>query len=121
MLTIKASGTVKETIEAGAYVNIDVKYGYIKLIHQTLDLCENAGEVGLKCPIEKGDIVLTKEVELPKAIPLVSPLSILPARTDRTNTGFVSRENTMLRRRCSQSTKILSLAFMRTSFSGLRA
>lgn len=53
---------------------VDVKYGYIRLIHQKVDLCENAGQVELKCPIEKGDIKLEKQVELPKVIPPVSTL-----------------------------------------------
>jgi len=55
-------------------VKVEVKYGYIKLIHQTIDLCENAGQVNLKCPVESGEITLTKEVTLPKPIPPVSAL-----------------------------------------------
>jgi len=68
-LVIKASGTLKQDIEEGAYVNVEVKYGYIKLIHQTIDLCEHSGELDMECPVKKGEIILTKEVELPKAIP----------------------------------------------------
>ncbi|KAJ6088802.1 MD-2-related lipid-recognition [Penicillium sp. IBT 16267x] len=68
-LTITASGTVGETIVEGAYVNLVVKYGLITLISQTADLCEQLGNVDLKCPLEKGKMVLTKEVELPKQIP----------------------------------------------------
>ncbi|KAI5795481.1 phosphatidylinositol transfer protein [Peziza echinospora] len=68
-LLIKASGRLSETIEKGAYVNLDVKYGYIKLIHQTLDLCENAGQIDQECPVEAGEITIVKEVDLPKAIP----------------------------------------------------
>ncbi|KAF8450106.1 ML domain-containing protein [Terfezia claveryi] len=68
-LVIKASGNLKHTIEAGAYVIVEVKYGYIKLIHKILDLCENAGQVDLECPVKAGELVLTKEIDLPKAIP----------------------------------------------------
>lgn len=68
-LTIKASGRLTESIEKGAYVKVEVKYGYIKLVHQTLDLCENAGQIDLECPVEAGEITIIKEVDLPKAIP----------------------------------------------------
>ena len=75
-LVIKASGTLKKDIEAGAYVTVEVKYGYIKLIQKTIDLCENAGQVDLECPVKSGEMILTKEIDLPKAIPPVSALTI---------------------------------------------
>jgi len=68
-LTITASGTVGETIVDGAYVNLVVKYGLITLISQTANLCDQLGNVDLKCPLEKGKMVLTKEVDLPSQIP----------------------------------------------------
>ncbi|TPX07655.1 uncharacterized protein E0L32_010653 [Thyridium curvatum] len=68
-LVIKATGTVFETIEEGAYVNLSVKYGLIRLISTTADLCEQIQNVDLKCPIEKGILSITKSVELPKEIP----------------------------------------------------
>jgi len=68
-LTIQASGTVKETIQEGAYVKLQVKYGYVKLLDQTADLCEQVKNVDLECPIEAGKISIIKDVELPKEIP----------------------------------------------------
>lgn len=68
-LTITASGTVKEDISDGAYVEIEVKYGLIRLIRQTLDLCEQTAKVDLPCPIEEGVVTLQREVQLPQAIP----------------------------------------------------
>lgn len=68
-LTIQATGTVKETIVEGAYVKLQVKYGYIKLLDTTADLCEEIKNVDLTCPIEKGQISITKDVDLPKEIP----------------------------------------------------
>ncbi|KAF7595886.1 Phosphatidylglycerol/phosphatidylinositol transfer protein [Aspergillus hancockii] len=68
-LVIKASGTVHEKIEEGAYVLLEVKYGLITLIRQTASLCEQIVNVDLKCPLEKGDMTLTKQVDLPKQIP----------------------------------------------------
>lgn len=71
-LVIKAVGTVYETIEEGAYVNLSVKYGLIRLINTKADLCEQIKNVDLECPIEKGIISITKSVDLPKEIPPVS-------------------------------------------------
>lgn len=68
-LSITASGTVKRPILEGSRVALVVKYGYIKLITQDLDLCDNIHEVGLECPVAPGDLILQKEVDLPKAIP----------------------------------------------------
>jgi len=68
-LKIEATGTVKETIQEGAYVNLQVKYGYIRLINTQADLCKEIKNVDLECPIEKGKISIIKEVELPKEIP----------------------------------------------------
>ncbi|KAJ5087647.1 Phosphatidylglycerol/phosphatidylinositol transfer protein [Penicillium angulare] len=68
-LTITASGTFNQRIEKGAYVNLEVKYGLISLVKQTVDLCEQLGNVDLECPLEKGPMVLTKDVDLPGFIP----------------------------------------------------
>ncbi|KAJ5175976.1 Phosphatidylglycerol/phosphatidylinositol transfer protein [Penicillium canariense] len=68
-LTIEASGTFHETITKGATVNLEVKWGVITLVKQTVDLCEQIENVDLKCPLEKGKMVLTKNVDLPKQIP----------------------------------------------------
>lgn len=78
-LIITAAGTVSETITEGAYVLLQVKYGLIRLISTTADLCEQIGEVDLECPIEKGLIAITKAVELPNEIPPVRR-TLLPAR-----------------------------------------
>jgi len=68
-LSIYAAGTVKRPILEGSRVSLIVKYGYIKLISQDLDLCENLHELDMECPIEAGHLILQKEVDLPKAIP----------------------------------------------------
>lgn len=70
-LTITASGYLKERVEQGAMVHVEVKYGLIKILQQNIDLCEQASNVNLSCPIEKGEMKLTKEVELPAQIPPV--------------------------------------------------
>lgn len=61
--------SVSKTIAQGAYVNLQVKYGLIRLISTTADLCEQIQNVELECPIEKGLISITKSVDLPREIP----------------------------------------------------
>jgi len=68
-LVIKAVGTVSETIEAGAYVNLQVKYGLIRLISTKADLCEQVKNVDMDCPIEKGKVSIVKSVDIPREIP----------------------------------------------------
>ncbi|ORY11328.1 ML domain-domain-containing protein [Clohesyomyces aquaticus] len=68
-LTIKASGDFKEAVEQGAKVHLQVKYGLITLINQQSDLCDVIDNVDLKCPLDKGEMALTKDVSLPKEIP----------------------------------------------------
>ncbi|KAI0429377.1 phosphatidylinositol transfer protein [Xylaria sp. FL1042] len=68
-LVIRATGTVYEPIEDGAYVKLVVKYGLIRLISTKASLCEQVENVDLKCPIEKGVLSITKSVEIPKEVP----------------------------------------------------
>lgn len=66
---------VSKTIEEGAYVNLQVKFGLIRLISIKADLCEQIKNVELECPIEKGLISIVKSVELPREIPPVRATS----------------------------------------------
>jgi len=75
-LTIDVAGTLKEDIEKGAYVELQVKYGLIRLVSTKADLCEQVSNVDLECPIQKGKAVITKDVDLPKEIPPVSSISL---------------------------------------------
>lgn len=68
-LTIEAVGTFKKEIDQGAYVRLQVKYGLIKLLSTTADLCEQIQNVDMECPIQKGKTTITKEVEMPAQIP----------------------------------------------------
>jgi hypothetical protein len=68
-LTIHATGTLDTPITDGSYVIVEVKYGYIKLVHETFDLCEQVENIDLKCPVDKGDLDLTKTVTLPEQVP----------------------------------------------------
>jgi hypothetical protein len=107
-LVIKASGTVSEPIEDGAYVVLQVKYGLIRLISTRADLCEQVKNVDLECPIDAGHLTLTKTVELPKEIPNV--------RTSPTLYLFVAlanhcpRANTLFSPMFTPRTRSISLA-----------
>lgn len=68
-LTIEAKGTFHETVENGAKVLLQVKYGLIRLINQETDLCDQISNVDLECPLEKGNMTLRKELDLPVQIP----------------------------------------------------
>jgi len=68
-LSFTAKGTLKERITEGAYVALQVKYGVITLIKQTVDLCEQVKNVDLECPLDDGELTITKDVQLPSHVP----------------------------------------------------
>ena len=70
-MVIEATGTVRKTIVQGAFAEVQVKYGLITLIKTKADLCEQVSNVDLECPIEAGNMTITKAVELPATIPSV--------------------------------------------------
>ena len=114
-LTIEAKGTLKEEVKKGAYALLEVKYGLITLIRQTVDLCDQIKNVALECPLKKGDMTLTKEVELPKQIPPVSDvLSVLLDTWGEGNDHYVlmlcTRASTMSTPMCTIPMRRISLA-----------
>ncbi|KAF2098567.1 hypothetical protein NA57DRAFT_75807 [Rhizodiscina lignyota] len=68
-LQITATGDLKEKIEEGAKIHLQVKYGLITLIKQDADLCDQASNINLECPIDEGKLTLSKDVNLPNEIP----------------------------------------------------
>jgi hypothetical protein len=57
--TLEAEGKLKEKIEDGAYVEVVIKIGLIKILSKTYDLCEtlrNKEGNNIMCPIPAGDI-----------------------------------------------------------------
>ncbi|KAK2877816.1 hypothetical protein FQN49_001157 [Arthroderma sp. PD_2] len=68
-LEIKASGIFSKQVDKGAKVQLQVKYGFLQLINQQMDLCEQTGNVGLECPLEKGKMVFSKSVDIPAEVP----------------------------------------------------
>ncbi|ODQ79763.1 hypothetical protein BABINDRAFT_161463 [Babjeviella inositovora NRRL Y-12698] len=68
-MTISAVAYLSKDIAEGAYVEVDVFYGYIKLLHQTYDLCEQIGEVDMECPLKAGEYTIIKQVAIPDQVP----------------------------------------------------
>ncbi|KAG8954980.1 Phosphatidylglycerol/phosphatidylinositol transfer protein [Tulasnella sp. 424] len=90
-LTITAIGTAKETIEDGAYADVTVKLGLVKLLSKRFDICEEAyvmkfeaqvaatytyliflsekANADIQCPVEQGYHKVVQTVDLPKEIP----------------------------------------------------
>ncbi|KAJ9669714.1 Phosphatidylglycerol/phosphatidylinositol transfer protein [Coniosporium apollinis] len=68
-LNISASGTLRSKVEEGSTIHLQVKYGLITLINQQTPLCDQVKNVDLECPLEKGEMKLSKSVDLPREIP----------------------------------------------------
>ncbi|KAF4572840.1 Phosphatidylglycerol/phosphatidylinositol transfer protein [Pleurotus pulmonarius] len=70
-MTVKVKATAIERVEEGAYADVIVKLGLIKLLHKQFDLCEEArnADTDVQCPVEPGDYEVEQTVELPKEIP----------------------------------------------------
>ncbi|KAL5119208.1 Phosphatidylglycerol/phosphatidylinositol transfer protein [Pleosporales sp. CAS-2024a] len=68
-LSIKAKGNFKDKVEQGFKMHLQVKYGLITLINQEADGCDTIGKADLECPLDKGEMTLTKDVDLPREIP----------------------------------------------------
>ncbi|EPQ60743.1 Phosphatidylglycerol/phosphatidylinositol transfer protein [Gloeophyllum trabeum ATCC 11539] len=70
-MTVNVKAYVQEVIEEGAYVDVVVKMGYVKLLSKSFDICEEArkAEASVQCPVQKGDYEVEQVAELPKEIP----------------------------------------------------
>ncbi|RKF78698.1 Phosphatidylglycerol/phosphatidylinositol transfer protein [Golovinomyces cichoracearum] len=67
-LSIDIVGQLSQKVE-GAYVDVVVKLGIIKLLHTMIDLCADDPRANITCPIEKGPVKLHSEIEIPAQIP----------------------------------------------------
>ncbi|KAF7349922.1 hypothetical protein MVEN_01292900 [Mycena venus] len=70
-LTIIAKGTALRRIEDGAFADVLVKVGLIKVINRRFDICEEArkANASVTCPIEEGEYEVKQTVRLPREIP----------------------------------------------------
>jgi hypothetical protein len=79
-LTIQAEGTVLQSIAKGASIDVSVKLGFMTVYSTTINICDQAGQVGLQCPLPVGPVTINKSVTIPGyapsvSIPLLSTLS----------------------------------------------
>ncbi|KAF9450324.1 hypothetical protein P691DRAFT_665572, partial [Macrolepiota fuliginosa MF-IS2] len=70
-LTVKVQATVAEPIEHGAYADVVVQVGAVKLLQKKFDICEEACKSNLtvQCPVATGDYEMEHTVTLPMEIP----------------------------------------------------
>ncbi|TDL30104.1 hypothetical protein BD410DRAFT_737383 [Rickenella mellea] len=70
-LTVTVTAFVKEVIEDGAYADVTVKVGRVKILHKLFDVCEEArnANASVTCPVEPGEYQVDHTVELPKEVP----------------------------------------------------
>ncbi|KAL7423150.1 Phosphatidylglycerol/phosphatidylinositol transfer protein [Cryptotrichosporon argae] len=70
-LTVYVEGDVLQPIEEGAYADVTVKLGLIKLLQKRFDVCEEArnANASVQCPVAPGPYAVEQTVELPKEIP----------------------------------------------------
>ncbi|KAI0257565.1 ML domain-containing protein [Lactifluus subvellereus] len=70
-LTVTVKAYAQEEVKEGAYADVTVKLGLIKLLQKTYDLCEEArnAQTDVQCPVDRGSYVVQQTVALPKEIP----------------------------------------------------
>ncbi|KAG9080917.1 Phosphatidylglycerol/phosphatidylinositol transfer protein, partial [Ceratobasidium sp. 370] len=70
-LTVTVNAFADEVIEEGAYADVTVKLGLIKLLKKEFDICQEARSANatIQCPIAAGDHKVVQTVALPKEIP----------------------------------------------------
>ncbi|CUA69656.1 Phosphatidylglycerol/phosphatidylinositol transfer protein [Rhizoctonia solani] len=70
-LTVKVVATSSKEIQEGAYADVVVKLGLIKLLQKKFDICEEARNANatIQCPVGKGDHEVVQTVALPREIP----------------------------------------------------
>ncbi|KAF5377590.1 hypothetical protein D9615_005331 [Tricholomella constricta] len=70
-LTVEVVGKATRVIEEGAYADVTVKLGLVKLLQKQFDVCEEArkANASIQCPIQDGSYNVSQTVALPKEIP----------------------------------------------------
>ncbi|KAF8901778.1 ML domain-containing protein [Mucidula mucida] len=67
-LTVTVRALVTEAVEEGAYAEVIVKLGRVKILTTTFDICEEA-RYDVSCPMRKGPHIVVHTVALPNDIP----------------------------------------------------
>jgi hypothetical protein len=76
LLKIYVKGLLKETVDQGSFAHVKVKLGFIQLVDHNYDICEQVTQVGKQCPLEKGELVIEHQVDIPKELPFVMDFNL---------------------------------------------
>ncbi|KAJ7136759.1 MD-2-related lipid-recognition domain-containing protein, partial [Mycena epipterygia] len=89
-LTITAKGRAAQRIEDGAYADVIVKMGLIKLLTKKFDVCKEAenAQASIQCPVDEGAYEVVHTVALPREIP--------PAKFNVQVRGYTADDENML-------------------------
>ncbi|KAF8168022.1 ML domain-containing protein [Crassisporium funariophilum] len=70
-LTVIVTGKASSAITEGAYADVIVKLGLVKLLTKQFDVCEEArnANASVQCPVEPGQYTVEHTVALPREIP----------------------------------------------------
>ncbi|EIN04960.1 hypothetical protein PUNSTDRAFT_116237 [Punctularia strigosozonata HHB-11173 SS5] len=70
-LSIEVTGNAGEVVEDGAFADVTVKIGPLRVLQKRYDLCEEArnANASIQCPIDEGRHIVNQTVTLPKEIP----------------------------------------------------
>ncbi|KAH9968972.1 ML domain-containing protein [Russula dissimulans] len=70
-LTVTVHATTEERVDEGAYADVLVKLGVVKILTKRFDICEEARQANtsIQCPVNPGDYTVTQTVTLPREIP----------------------------------------------------
>ena len=84
--TLAAQGYLKQDVHPGSIVrlqaNLHVGKAFIPIFRSLYDLCELLPDFGEYCPVDSGEIYLSRQSELPDEIPKGEYQVIVQAITD---------------------------------------
>jgi hypothetical protein len=71
-VTVFAQGVLSEQLVKGTRAELTVKVGMVPLLKVDIDVCEQAKNVGLFCPLNKGPQTIQFSQDIPKFLPSAS-------------------------------------------------
>ncbi|KAI0035671.1 ML domain-containing protein [Vararia minispora EC-137] len=69
--TVAVKANILNVIEEGAYAVVEVKFGVIRILNRTFDICDEArrANASIQCPVLPGYYEIEQTVALPRGIP----------------------------------------------------
>ncbi|KAB8069866.1 ML domain-containing protein [Aspergillus leporis] len=89
-LEVKLAGTVTDVIDEGAYIDVTIRLGRVKILTKTFDVCKTLSDYNstIQCPVKPGTFEVSHTADLPRELPL--------ARFDIDALGFTNTDEDML-------------------------